>query len=156
MARTTMLALVVGSLLLTLTARTAMAKKIEGTEGCDILDGTRGADVIRGEGGPDDIEAFGGPDRAYGDGGDDDLYGGRGDDVYRGDDGDDDFNEGHYESNPFADRGRDEYHGEAGDDAFYARPDGVRDRIFFGGGADLVGAAAEDFVAGDCEEVTRY
>lgn len=125
------LAMAVGALFLALSATVALAAVKYGTNGADTIYGTNGADTIYGQGGNDTINGLGGDDALFGGSGRDEISGGA---------------------------GQDRIFGGSGDDALdstdnYGTPE--RDEVYCGGGFDSVTADYSDFVAGDCEAVTR-
>jgi hypothetical protein len=111
------------TLLLALSAGTALAATFFGTSASDNLNGTKGSDVI-----------FGGADGdiVVGRGGDDVLHGGAGGDNVSGD------------------TGKDVVFGGLGADQLYA-DDGIRDVVYCGGGTDTVFVDPIDYLAPSCE-----
>ena len=133
------------------TAALAIASKVSGDAGNDLLHGTPGADHLSGGAGADTLDGGDGDDRLDGGGDDDRLLGGAGDDSLTGDNtllaetGDDVLDGG---------AGTDTFDGGDGDDAIAAR-DAVRDTVACGLGADSGEADLEDDVAADCESVVK-
>jgi hypothetical protein len=111
------------TLLLALSAGTAVGATFFGSDAFDNLNGTKGSDVIFG-GGDGDIVA--------GKGGGDVLHGGVGGDNLTGD------------------TGKDVVYGGLGADQLYA-DDGIRDVVYCGGGTDTFFVDPTDHLAPGCE-----
>ena len=131
--RRTISTLMVGALLLALTAAVATAATRYGTSGPDTLYGTANADRMYGFAGSDAMYAYGGNDGMFGGRGGDRMYAGNGDDEMTGG------------------AGRDVLHSGAGDDSLTVF-DGEVDHVYCGAGIDGVNIDGFDKVADSCEE----
>lgn len=173
----TALTMLLAGLLLALCSGPVLAAT-SATSGADSLRGTRIVDDIRGLGGDDTLTALAGNDTVRGDGGrdlisggtgNDTIFGGTGDDASRhifaglsGGAGNDRVYGGGGNDYVIGDTGRDLLSGGAGDDYIastsgesYDEPT-TKDTIYCGPGLDTVSADAADYVAPDCEDVTRF
>ena len=128
-----------------------LGDRIVGTDGPDRLAGARGDDAVIGGYGDDLLQGFDGADLLVTEAGADEVYGGAGDDaLYAA------YNLPS-ELAPNAPASHDLLYGGGGDDFIDAADaKGAFDAIYCGPGDDLVVADAEDFLAGDCEEIRRF
>lgn len=145
--------LVVGALLLALSASIALAVNRTGGSGDDVLFGTEARDTLRGNGGNDTLYGFGNPvganapfdnDALFGNRGNDKLYGGKNRDLAWGGRGNDLVRGGPGNDSPFeviglyGDKGNDTVRGMDGNDS-----------VGGGAGSDTIyGGAGNDFVDG--------
>jgi hypothetical protein len=128
-----------------------LGERIVGTDGPDGLAGAGGNDAVMGGYGDDLLQGFDGADLLVGEAGADEVYGGVGDDaLYAAYDLPTELASNAPASHDLL------YGGEGDDFIDTADAPGAFDAVYCGPGADLVVADAEDFAAGDCEEVVRF
>ena len=128
-----------------------LGERIVGTDGPDGLAGAGGDDAVIGGYGDDLLQGFDGADLLVGEAGADEVYGGAGDDALYA------AYDLPTELAPNAPASHDLLYGGEGDDFIdTADAKGAFDAVYCGPGDDRVEADAEDFVAGDCEEVARF
>lgn len=142
MRKVTMMVLV-GALLLALTAGVAVARtytcsaaNCPGTDNPDKITGTDRSQTFEVFAAADVVNAKGGADTIYGGRGGDDLNGGKGEDAIYDQAGDD----------------ADVVYAGSGDDFISVDDGDGRDKVYCGKGNDKVKADPGDFVASDCEK----
>lgn len=133
--------------------------------GFDIQNGNNGDNLLRGNGDRDALGGLGGDDALYGGGGGDfidadsndlNTVRGKGGDLVRGGAGPDDIYGGPKGDALYGQGGNDFINdGNYRDMGAPTRGDNSRDAIYCGPGFDTVRAEPIDFVARDCEDVTR-